>query len=230
MRRALVALIALLLPSVAAANEAILAALKEDAGWTLHAAKAKNDVDVYKKSIPGQDIPAFKGVKVMEVDPDHLFDAIIDFRHHVGLSKDIPLTRSVVIKESGNTIDFWQYLNVPGWTLANDRFWFAKARISRNVGGEAGHHIQTWEIIDAEQYPDHLAKAKAIDEDSVMTPLNYGLWEVKPVGDGKVELIYRVISDPGGSLPKSAQSLATSRTLPDNLLQFEAEAKRRMAK
>lgn len=206
---------------------AVQKSLDSDAGWEVHKLDAKGGVDVYKKTIPGVDIPAFKGIKVMDVDGDKLFAAIIDFPNQVGLSKDIPLTHSVILKNSGSVIDFWQYLDVPGWTLANDRFWFARAHITRNIGGTAGHHKQTWQHIDAGAWPDALAKAKSIDDDAVMTPLNYGSWEVIPQADGRVQVIYRVVSDPGGVLPKAAQAIATGKTLPDNLLQFEAAAKGR---
>jgi len=225
-----VLLLALLSSTAYAADgAAILKSLNDDAGWTV-VAKDANGVDVYKKDVPGAPVPGFKGIKIVDADPDLLFDAILDVRSHVGLSDDIPLKKSVVISKSGNTIDFWQYLDVPGWTLANDRYWFARMTFNRDVGGVDGHHVQTWSLIDATQHPSHLATATAIDEDAVLTPFNYGGWEVEPMPGGKVKLTFRTLSDPGGSLPKSAQNLATQKTLPDNLLQFEAEAKRRAGK
>ncbi len=230
MRRLTLVLALTLLTSAAAADPGatkVWSMLDEDAGWEVHKLDAKEGVDVYKKDLPGIDIPAFKGVKVMDVDATKLFDAIVDFPRQVGLSEDIPLTHSVVLKTTGNTIDFWQYLDVPGWTLANDRYWFARATLQRDIGGVKGHHKQTWQQIDPSAYPDAWRAAKAVDEDAVMTPLNYGSWEVIPTADGRTQLIYRVISDPGGRLPKSAQALATGKTLPDNLLQFEAAAKKR---
>jgi hypothetical protein len=212
----------------------VVAALKlllDESGWEVHKLKAKGDVDVYKKAVPGQDgLMCFKGVKVVDVDSTTYFDAVIDIAHHVGLSKDIPLVESHVLKRSGNDIDFWQYLDVPGWTLANDRFWFAKARIMRDLGGVKGRHRQTWEKIDPNGYADAYAQAKAKDEDAVLTPINYGSWDVTPLEGGKTKVEYRVLSDPGGRLPTSAQNLATGTTLPDNILQFEAEAKRRAAR
>jgi hypothetical protein len=214
-------------PAAAAEGDAILKSLADESGWTLVKANAKGGVDVYKKDIPGAPVPAFKGIKVVDADPDLLFDAILDVPAHVGLSDDIPLKRSEVLARTGNTIDFWQYLDVPGWTMANDRYWFARMEFSRDVGGQDGHHVQTWRIIDAGQYPKALATAQGIDDDAVMTPFNYGGWEVEALGGGKVRMTFRTMSDPGGKLPKSAQNLATQKTLPDNLLQFEAEAKRR---
>ncbi len=218
----------LLLPTLALAQPSPASLQKQldsDAGWEVLKLDAKDGVDVYKKKIEGVEILAFKGEKVMDVDGGALFDAIVAFDTHVGLSDDIPLTHSVVLGREGNTVDFYQYLDVPGWTLANDRFWFARATIKRDWGG-AGHHRQSWERIEAELYPAQLAAALKVDEDAVLTPMNVGSWEVVPLADGRCKLIYRVLSDPGGKLPKSVQALATGRTLPDNLLQFEAAARK----
>jgi hypothetical protein len=223
-----------LLPLVAVAGSPpiadpapLLRALEDENGWVVHKKGAKGGVDVYRKKIPGQSIPAFKGEKTVECDSTTLFEAIIDIAHHVGLSKDIPLVESRVLQRSGNTIDFWQYLDTPGWTLANDRYWFARATIYRDLGGTPGRHRQTWERIDETKFPDAVKAALARDDDAVLTPMNVGYWEVLPLGEGKTKLIYKVLSDPGGSLPDSAASLATGTTLPDNLLQFEAAGKRR---
>ncbi len=217
-----------LLPVAALAdNAALLRTLEEDVGWVVHKKGAKGGVDVYKKSIQGQSIPAFKGEKVVEVDSTKLFEAIIDIDHHVGLSKDIPLVESHILKKEGNTLDFWQYLDTPGWTLANDRYWFARATILRDLGGVAGRHRQTWERLDETKYPDAVKQALARDDDAVLTPMNVGYWEVEPLGGGKTKLVYKVLSDPGGRLPDSAATLATGTTLPDNLLQFEAAGKKR---
>ena len=229
--RSLSLVLALLLAAAPAAADpgaaAVFAMLDDPSGWTVHKLDAKGGVDIYKKQLDGVEIAAFKGEKIVDVDPTRLFDTIIDFDHQVGLSDDIPLLHSAVLGTTANTIDFWQYLDVPSWTLANDRYWFSRATISRDIGGVSGHHKETWQRIDESAYPAALARAKATDEDAVMTPLNYGSWEVIPQGGGRTKLIYIVVSDPGGRLPKAAQAMATGKTLPDNLLQFEAAAKGR---
>ena len=207
----------------------VQAALDADAGWEVHKLDAKGDVDVYIKEIPGLEVPGFRGEKIMDVSGDLLFAAIIDIAHQAGMSDDIPLKESHIISETATTIDFWQYLDVPGWTFANDRFWFCHGVIMRDHGGP-GHHKWTWDKLEGSAYPKQLEAAKAIDEDAVETALNHGSWEVIPQSDGKVKLVYRVVSNPGGKLPKSAQKLATGTTLPDNLLQMEEEAKRRAGK
>ncbi len=209
---------------------AVFAQLDEDRGWVLHKADAKGDVDVYRKPIEGLRVPAFKGVKEVDVDPNVLFEAIIDIERHVGLSSRIPLRESEVLKRDGDTIDFYQFLESPAWTFAKDRFWVNRARISRAIGGVAGHHKQTWEAIPTSAYRALRERVVAEHKNSVTPPVNYGSWEVIPQQNGKTQLVYRVVSEPGGSLPLKLQSFVTAGLLPDNVLQFEAEGARRMAK
>ena len=90
--------------------------------------------------------------------------------------------------------------------------------------------MQTWQSIDPSLYPEQRNAVLADYSSAILTPVNYGSWEIIPLGPGKSRLIYRVASDPGGRLPKAAVNLVTGKTLPDNLHQFEAEGKRRMAK
>jgi len=221
----------LLLPGALAlaapSAKAVQASLDSNSDWDVVKLDARGGVDVYKKDIGGSDMPGFKGVKVVDVGSDFLFDAINDFNAHNGLSKDIPLVKSRVLKRSGDTLHVFAYLDVPGWTLANDRYWFVEATINHNLGGVAGHHKQTWKKLDASLYPSVVAEAIAMSADAVLVETNHGSWEVIPQTGGKTELIYRVLSAPGGRIPNGAQALVTGQTLPDNLLQFEAEAKRR---
>ena len=204
-------------------------ALDAESGWDVVKLDARGGVDVYKKEVSGAAMPGFKGVKWVDVDSDVLFEAINDFDRHNGMSDDIPLVKSRVLKRSGNTLHVFAYLDVPGWTLANDRFWFVEATMNYNVGGVEGHHKQTWKKLDESLYPEAVKEAMAMSEKAVLVELNHGSWEVVPEGD-KTKLIYRVLSSPGGKIPSGAQEMATGKTLPDNLLQFEAEAKRRSRK
>jgi hypothetical protein len=214
-------------PVLAGDGDGILKALFDDDGWTRLKRRDRGGVAVYRKDLPGHDQAAYRGVKVMDVDPDVLCDAIFDVGNYKGLSDKIPLKASEVIAKTRTTVDFWQFLDVPSWSMAKDRFWFARLTVQRDVGGQEGRHRQSWRIIDAEQHPEHLAKARAINANAILAPLNYGGWDIRPLPDGRVELTFVVLSDPGGRLPKSAERLSTARTLPENLLQFEAEAKRR---
>jgi hypothetical protein len=217
-------------PAAAADHSAVQAELDADDGWRVHKMDARGGVDIYKKDIVAVGLLAFKGVKIIDVASGPVLDAILDIEAQVGLSDDIPLVASVVLGSGAGYIDFAQYLDTPGWTGASDRYWFARAEFQRDIGGTKGHHKQTWNKIDESPYPAVLAEFKKLSSSCIMTPVNHGSWELIPQPDGRTKMIYRVVSDPGGRLLKSATNFATGRTLPNNLLQFEAEGRRRAVK
>ena len=49
-----------------------------------------------------------------------------------------------------------------------------------------------------------------------------------PLGPGKVRVINRIVSHPGGSLSDSLAETVTGQTLPDNLLNFERVTRAKM--
>jgi len=219
-----------MLPAAQAAEQAadeVLAALHEAEGWKLFRGNARGGVDIYRKTVVGMAFPAFRGEKTVDVDSDLLFAVLIDFERHAELSEQIPLSLSEVLARSADEVEYLQYLDSPGWTLTKDRYWFNKAHIYRHLDGRQGHHRQTWQGIDPARYPERWRTLLADHKDAIRTPLNYGSWEVIPVAPNRSQLVYRVLSDPGGSLPKSIQLLVTATTLPETILQFEAEALRR---
>ena len=173
-------------------------ALDSNSSWDVVKLDARGGVDVYKKDIAGFELPGFKGLKTVDVDSGVLFEAINDFDAHNGLSDQIPLVRSRVLKRVGNTVHVFAYLDVPNWTLANDRFWFVEATMNYNVGGVEGHHKQTWRKLDASLYPEVLKEALSISSKAVLVELNYGSWEVIPEG-GKTRLTVEVHTDPMGT-------------------------------
>ena len=205
----------------------VLAALHENDGWKLVRRGARGGVDIYRKDLADMPVPAFRGEKTVAVDSNLLFEVLVDFEGHAGLSEQIPLTHSEVLARRGNQVEYLQYLDSPGWTLTRDRYWFNRAQIHLDLDGRQGHHRQTWQGIDPARYPKRWRLLLAQHKGAIRTPLNYGSWEVIPLGPNRSTLVYRVLSDPGGTLPKSIQVLVTATTLPDAVLQFEAEALRR---
>ena len=210
--------------------EAVLAALHDEGDWQLLRHDSRSGVDIYRKDVAGMALPAFRAEKDVAASSERLFELILDLNRHAGLSDTIPLIRSQVLSRRGDELDYMQYLDSPGWTLARDRYWFNRARVQRDLAGRVGHHRLSWQGIDPAGYPRQWRALLAGNEDAIRTPINYGSWEVIPQAGGRSRLVYRVLSDPGGSLPRSAQLLVTARTLPENLLQFESEVLRSSAR
>ena len=107
--------------SHSAKAQRVLDSLHEPSGWSAHRRSAREGVDVFKKDLAGFDILAFRGEKVVAASSDVLFDLLVDFRAHVGMSERVPLALSDVLKQQGNVVEFFQLVDTPGWTMARDR-------------------------------------------------------------------------------------------------------------
>ena len=204
--------------------KAIQTALNSDSGWTPHA--TKDGVTVTRKDVPGLPVPAFKGSKDCTLDADTLFGLIADIGNQTGLS-DLLAEAKVLWSDTTGRVHFYQVLASPV-PFVSDRYWFLKAQNYWDVGGVDGHHKQTWDMLDPNLYPEAYASVQRRYSDAVITPLNYGSWEVVPLGPGKVRVIYRIVSHPGGSLSDSLAETVTGQTLPDNILNFERVTRAKM--
>ena len=131
---------------------------------------------------------------------------------------------SEVLATGPSTIDYFQYLDVPGWTGASDRFWFL-----RGTKESAGGALTFWWDRMGDNGGPHSARFAQIiaeNEDAIEPPLNVGGWMFKQEG-ASVRSIYYVCSDTGGILPKAIQYAAAKKTLPDTVGDLVREAIKR---
>ncbi|MBJ96240.1 MAG: hypothetical protein CMP23_17400 [Rickettsiales bacterium] len=202
--------------------EEVLKQIHESQGWVKKSRSSRDGVEVFSKDLPGFKVPAFRGEMVLPVSSDELFALLIDFDRHAGLSERVPLVISEVLRREGNTVEFFQLVDAPGWTLARDRAWFNRALIERDIDGVRGRHRQCWETLSVDSYPEYWRRIVERYPKVIYLPYSVGSWEVVPLESGETRLIYRVLTVPGGRIPIRLQRVATGTTLPDNLLQFEA--------
>ncbi len=212
-------LILLALPAQAAPTHTqVISALEKDAGWS--APETSKGVAVSTKSIPGLDVPAFRGVRTVDVSCDVYFRAVSDPNRHKAVN-DL-LEESKVVRNSGGEVVFYQVVDLP---LVSHRYWINAAVNERNLGGVAGHHRQSWRALDKNDFPE--IRDRIEDEHgAVFTELNYGFWDLMPAGPAACTITYAAISDPGGSIPGSAGAWASEKSLPDNINSFYEAAKR----
>lgn len=204
----------------------IHALLDADGGWTLLDADA-DGVALYQKSVTGYGVLAYKGVRAVAVRPQALFDTICDVPAHKAISGGV-LAESVVLHKSSDALHYYQVMQSPAWMPISDRYWFLQSSIRRDIGGRVGHHKRAWNPLDASKYAQAHGAVVSRFPDAVQVTLNSGSWEVQP---GKTAadslLIYRIFSHPGGNISDSVASQVSQRSLPENMLKFEAAAKQR---
>ncbi len=221
------ALLFLLSSAQAATSPSLLEAVMSDTGWVF-VRDGEEAVKVYRKTIPGKRLYAWKGEKLTPAPPDVLFNAITDVPGALTVDpKRIPVKVSEVLARRGDGVDLVQVLKVPAWLLFNDRYWFVRTTWLKNIGGVVGKHMQKWIGIEGTSaYPE---KAKVIAADwkgAVELEESAGAWETLPTEDGKTRLVFRTYSDPSGNIPTGGQNFATGKTLPDNLNAYDRRARK----
>lgn len=192
-------------------------------GWAHHATREHADagtVQVYHKVVSGVD--CLQGVAETTAGRDLLLQ----------VAADIPGTRkwssagvaeAEVLGRGSGTLDYYQLLDVPGWTMASDRFWFLHGVISRT----ADTTVFRWDRLDTSgTYAARYEAVRAAHPDAIEPPVNVGGWVLTDIPTG-TRIQYYVCTDTGGAIPAAVQKAASSRTLPDTVGDLVREAKRR---
>lgn len=207
---------------LAMASEPQWDSLETSSGWTSVSTRASDigPVQVYRKDIGG--ITCLQGVTTTQVSPEKLLEVVVDIPSSTRWSS-ATLTASDVVARPGSKLHFYQYLDVPNWTLVADRYWVLEGRPETVTGGFRFR----WNRIDAAStYPAVAAKAQAISSSVIEPPTNWGEWTFSAT-DGGTLVAYRACADVGGALPKDVQSWVATRTLPDTVADAVREAGRR---
>jgi hypothetical protein len=133
------------------------------------------------------------------------------------------VTAAKTLARTDTLLDYFQFLDVPGWTMANDRFWFLHGTIERSGGAI----VFRWDrLVDGGAYSAFYQQVRAEHPDAVEVPINVGAWVFTPK-DGATQMQYYVCTETGGNIPGAVQGVATTRTLPDNLADVVREAGKR---
>ncbi|MCO4772458.1 MAG: hypothetical protein KDA24_20665 [Deltaproteobacteria bacterium] len=206
------------------AGEVTWSQIKSASNWEHLADRDHDDAGVIKVYVA--ELSGTKCLKGTVVTPGNSETYLSVATDIVGSKKwsSAGLSESEVLAKSGDTLDYYQYLDVPGWTGASDRFWFLRgtketAGATRTfwwnrMGDNGGPHAKRFgEVI-------------AANPDAIEPPLNVGGWTFTQK-DGNVESNYFVCSDTGGVLPKAIQYAAAKKTLPDTVGDLIREAKKR---
>lgn len=196
----------------------------DSAAWT-RVTTVKNDniggeVVIWKATISGVD--CFRGTAVVDVPPEKLLDVVADVEGAKQWSS-AGISEAKLLSRSGSQIAYYQYLDVPGWTMAADRFWFLSSTLERSPQRSS----LKWVPLEAGgAHADVYTKVKAEHPNAVEPTVNVGSWVFEKGASG-VDMRYSICTQPGGSIPAAIQNAATRRTLPDTLGDVVREARRR---
>lgn len=221
--RAPFVLVAALVSGAAHAETPTWSQIEGTDSWELLTTKNHDDageVGVYRATIAG--ITCFQGMATVDVPVEALLDVATDIESATEWST-AGVLEAETLGRSDDWIDYYQYLDVPGWTLSSDRFWFLRGHTVRK-GDETTFH---WDRDDvATRYAERYQQVTAAHPNAIEPPINVGGWTFRRT-DAGTEVRYRVCSDVGGALPRAVQNAATKGTLPDTVGDAIREARKR---
>jgi hypothetical protein len=168
-------------------------------------------------------IQCFRAETTTEATTDALVSTVTDITGTLKWST-AGVTEAELLGQSGTTYHYYQYLDVPGWTMSADRFWFLKGTLTKGAST-----VFTWERLqDGAPYGEKFTAVKTAHPDAVEPPINVGGWQFDAGAPTGVKITYSLCTETGGSIPAFVQTAATRRTLPDTISDAVREAKRRM--
>jgi hypothetical protein len=211
--------LALLLTAQAADFDRLLSA----EGWSDLGTDKKPEtgpMTLHLKMLDG--VQCLKAVAQVAVPADAIYEVVTDVPAAKTFSSET-LLASRVLGTSDGKVHYYQHLDVPGWTMASDRFWVLQGQDVST----ASQRVFRWDRFDwRAAYPD-LASDLAAHHASAVEPIvNYGAWVLTPTPDG-TRAEYYICSDPGGSLPEWLKKTAATKTLPNTVADVMREARRR---
>jgi hypothetical protein len=159
----------------------------ENSEWELEKEEKDIQLEIYTREISGSSLKEFKGVMIAETTLSTLAALLLD-------SSAAPkwmhqCERFEVIEQTDSKSAVIYFINGAPWPVS-DR----DAVISSTMSQDS----ETLTLrVDVKAVVDRLPE----DDDYVRIPRMAGFWSFSPLPGGKVEIVYQVHAEPGGSLP-----------------------------
>ncbi|HHO49499.1 MAG TPA: hypothetical protein ENK18_01195 [Deltaproteobacteria bacterium] len=177
-------------------------------------------VSIALKTVEGE--RCLRGRAISPPSPEILYDVVTDIPAAKRFSRE-KLLASEVLDTEGDTVHYYQHLDVPGWTLAADRYWVLEGRSASSGSARAFR----WRRFDwRPRYPELAARIQRDHPNAVEPDPNWGSWVFEPT-EGGTQMRYYICSDPGGSIPGWVERTAATRSLPNTMADVAREAIRR---
>lgn len=198
----------------------------EAASWAHSADRSHDDageVKVFNSTVAG--VQCFKATaRTSDVDAKTMLAVVTDIPGAKRWSS-AGITQAEVLGRAGNTVSYYQYLDVPGWTMASDRYWFLDAQIVDSGGTKA---MKWTKMAPTSPHEARHQAFRTANSSAVEPDVNVGSWSFTQADFG-VDISYMICTE-GGSIPAAIQSAATRKTLPDTVGDVVREAKKRLGK
>ncbi|MBT3218509.1 MAG: hypothetical protein HN348_05410, partial [Proteobacteria bacterium] len=142
------------------------------------------EINIFEKS--AEDPPCLRADGKTDLPVSLLLELVSDIEGEPTWST-AGLTEAKILKKGEGYLDYYQYLDTPGWTFAADRFWFLRGTFIE----ENGQHIFYWDRMGDRggPYQAEFDAVTAAHPKAVEPPTNLGGWVFVPEGN-QVKMTY----------------------------------------
>lgn len=181
--------VALLTPPQASATPAVLSkALYTERDWSL-VETTDEGISIHVKPVSGVAVPAVKVSQVLDIDPEVLARVIEDVSNYGRFLTSASAMECELLEVGDYDLVGYQYVDIP---LISDRVY-----AFRMFRPDTSSTRVDWELL-----PQSSLKAYAINERSgVYIDYGVGSWSMNKRADGRYDVSYRLLMDPGGWIP-----------------------------
>lgn len=150
----------------------------------------EDGIRVFKRDVPGSDLPAFRGETTMAVDPEAIIGVLLDWRHHTEWIHRC--TESTQLAQLGDQYELLMYYRIglpwPVW----DRDAIYVSHVERSADGKTT--VVTLRQVQSDRRP--------VPPKVIRMPRFYASYELVRMSEAETRVTYEAEADPGGGLPR----------------------------
>ena len=176
-------------------SKEILDALYQDQSWELQKI-TEDSLYIYKKDILGMNLAAFRVNKKVSIDPFEIINIISDIENYKKFLTSAKALKTEKLNQKSGYLDVYQHITI-NLPFFNDRDYFF--RMIANKEALYNNKLIEWYLLDQ----NIIEKEDFKKKDLKATYLDYGagMWLSNPLSENKFDISYRLVMDPGGSIP-----------------------------
>ncbi|MDZ4846276.1 MAG: START domain-containing protein [Chitinophagales bacterium] len=153
-------------------------------GWQLE--RDKNGVKVYTRKTQTSNMKDSRAIAVVNSDTREVLNLLLDFENHWKWMDRIKISRT--LKKISDNEFYVYYEALAPWPVSN-RDVVTKYKVKLSPDGKV--------MLEAIGEPNYIPAKDGI----VRIPESISSWEIIPLENNKVQIIFTSHSDPGGSIP-----------------------------
>ncbi len=175
----------------------ILKALSVNDGWDY--VSTENDIDLSTKNIDQSNTKAVKVQKETDISPDLICDILMDIKNYKNYFNSSASLNFSEVNRRENSVEGHHFIPVNIPFMRNREYYFRMHPNSHQL--KSSNTFLHWYLIGDNSIDDEVINH--FIEETIYLKIGAGVWNKEHLPDGKNLLSYRLILNPGGSLPES---------------------------